>query len=315
MAGMRRFDPKHVRALLLLLVVVALACDPAPRAQAPPSAVAQASPAPPDLPAAEPALPAVEAFAAQAAMACASAAQAIALVPLDGDPLAAQAGRADVRAAVRHFRAVAASWTQAAEDLFAFGLPEDKRGQELVAALDILALRATQLADALGGGDKQAAQAAAAGYDQAFAEADWRGRNLGLRPLGVCARPQPGRGPRQRVRLIATDFAFSAPALSAGRARIIVRNRGHEAHQLFVVPLRRAGTLTQAVEADRRGDRPGRYLAGAGATSAVLYPGERDVMDVRLEAGPYALLCFVPSQDGTPHAYKGMAREIFVQAR
>jgi len=43
-------------------------------------------------------------------------------------------------------------------------------------------------------------------------------------------------------------------------------------------------------------------------------PGGEDTeyLNIELEPGTYALTCFIPGPDGTPHAFTGMAVEITV---
>lgn len=306
-----------VRRLVTLLLVAALAaCDPAPSTDSStlPTDGPGVNAAQPELPAADPVAPSVAEFAAEAASACATAAAVLDARPLRGDPLAPYAKRRDVRAAVQHYSAAARGWTAAAETLFAFGTPEDPRGQRFIAALDVVAMRSRQVAEALAAGDEELAQSMLGAAEQAMYEADTAARELGLGPLSHCGEPSPRLAGRQRIVVDAVDFGFRTPAEPAqpGAARFVLRNRGVEEHQLFVVPLREPGTLRAAVAADRRGERLDAFLAGRGAATAVARPGERMTLDMELEPGPYGFLCFVASPDGTPHAFKGMALEVTV---
>lgn len=306
-----------MRRLLVVLVLAALAaCDSAPSTDtsAPAGDAPARDAAPPELPAADPVAPSVADFAAEAASACATAAAVLDARPLRGDPLAPYARRRDVRAAVQHYSAAARGWSAAAETLFAFGTPEDPRGQRLIAALDVVAMRSRQVAEALAAGDKGLAQSMLGAAEQAVYEADTAARDLGLGPLTQCGEPAPRLAGRQRIVVDGVDFDFRtrAEAIAPGATRFVLRNRGVEEHQLFVVPLREPGTLGAAVAADRRGERLDKFLAGRGAATAVARPGERMTLDMELEPGPYGFLCFVASPDGTPHAFKGMLREVTV---
>lgn len=302
------------RLLVLLLIAAVAACDPAPTQPGaqPTGAISEA--AAPELPAADPVPPSLQAFAAEAEAACAAAVAAIEAAPLRGDPLASYAKRRDVRAAARHYSAAAREWSEAAGALFAFGTPAGPRGQRFIAALDVLAMRSRQVAQALSQGDDEATQSTLAAAEQALYEADSAGRALGLGPLEDCGEATLRAAGRRRVVVKAVDFEFllAADGVRAGATRFVLRNRGEEEHQLFVVPLREPGTLGAAVAADRRGDPPGPFLAGRGEATAVALPGERTTLDVVLERGPYGFICYVPSPDGTPHAFKGMWREINV---
>lgn len=257
----------------------------------------------------------MEAFAAEATAACATAVARLEARPLRGDPLAPYARRRDARAAVRHYSAAARAWDDAAGRLFAIGIPDDDRGQRFVAALDVLSMRSRQVAEALAQPDTETAQLSLAAMEQALYEADAAGRELAMGPLLECGAVIPRLRGRQRVIVNAVDFDFRVveDVLSPGATRFVVRNRGTEEHQLFVVPLREPGTLSAAVAADRRGERLAPFLAGRGAATAVARPGERVVLDVDLERGPYGFVCYVASPDGTPHAFKGMALETAVR--
>ena len=294
-----------------ILTCLLLACDPASIDRAAPTAPPSMA-APGDLAAVEPPPPSVAAFAAEAAQACVAARAELEARPLRGDPVASQARRADVRAAVRHYRQASRVWTAAAGRLFGFGLPDDDRGQRFVSALDVLAMRSRQVVDALGGGERDAVQAALAAAEQALGHADAIARELDLGPLMHCGTVPGPLGGRTRVRVTARDFDFRVGPLTPGGTRLVVRNRGVEDHQLFVVPLREPGVLAAAIAADRRGQPLDGFLSGRGNASPVVAPGQRAVLDVDLEAGPYGFVCFVASEDGTPHAYKGMAVEVTV---
>jgi hypothetical protein len=257
----------------------------------------------------------LEVFTAEAQAVCSTAVAALEARPLRGDPLAAYATRRDVRAAAQHYSAAARGWSDAASTLFAFGTPDDPRGQRFIAALDVLAMRSRQVAQALRAGDTEEAQAMLGAAEQASYEADAAGRDLGLGPLTHCGEGAVRDAGRRRVVVNGVDFAFrmAGETLRAGATRFVLRNRGAEEHQLFVVPLRQPGSLAAAVAADRRGEPLGSFLAGRGATTAVARPAERVTVDVELKPGPYGLLCYVTSPDGTPHAFKGMALEIAVE--
>ena len=303
----------------LVIVVLLGACtaaDPPIASRTPPSPAATSRPSSPASPsslaAAEPAPPTLAQFRRQAKLACRAAGATIARAPLRGDPLSTSARPADVRAAIGYYRTSATAWATAAGQLWEFGLPERRAAEKLITTLDTIGQYSQRVAEFLQQGDQPSAQGALGAADSALQEANRIARVIGIGSLEDCGRtvtrlrdPQP-----QRVR--ATDFAFSVGAVPKGQVRFVLHNDGLEDHQLFVVPLRASGTLADAVREDRAGGRPGAFLAGEGVSSPVVRPGQRARLDVRLRPGPYGLVCFVASEDGTPHAYKGMATEIFV---
>ena len=299
------------------VVLLLAACVPGGRAPEP-SAAPTAGPvpaseaAPGQLPAAEPALPSLAEFRARAADACAEATARTAAAPLRGDPLHPAARPADRHAAVRHFRAAAAAWTQAAGDLWDFGLPERGVGQRLITALDTYAQYSHQTAELVRAGDRAGAQAGLAAVDDARQTADRFAQRLGIGRLAECGVVAARLPSPRRVMVDAGDFFFTVGEVRPGATRFAVRTRGGEPHQLVVVRLAAAGALDDAVRADRRQSDPGAFLRGNRAISTVVGPGGRTTLDVRLRAGSYGFVCALASEDGTPHAYKGMAQEVAV---
>lgn len=321
------FDTAHTREvhhggmrLFVLLAVALAACTPSssppPAAQAPVPAAPPAASAPapqPQLPAAEPAAPTLRQFRRQAETACAAAAREVNAYPLAGDPLRDDATAQDRRAAVAHYRAMAGAWRKVAEDLWVFGLPDEKAGELLITRVDTVAQYSQQTAEFLDDGDLPTAQAAVAAVEESLRNADAIARRIGMTPISECGLKVRRLSGVTPVPVDAFDFDFDAGAVSAGPTRFVMRNRGRERHQLFVVRLRNGGTLAEAIRADRAGQTPSQFLAGDGDVSPVALPGGRTTVDVRLRQGAYGLVCFVASPDGTPHAYKGMATEIFVE--
>ena len=302
---------------LCVLVVIVCACTPAPVPQARPTQpgradVAPTATPPTQLPAAEPVGPSLAAFRRRAAKACDNAMTAISAAPLDGDPLRPGARPRHVEAAIAHYRTMSAAWTAAAEDLWDFGTPPQRIGEQLITSLDTVGQYSSQTAELLAAGDHAGAQAGVSAVDSTLQHTNSVTRRLGIGRLDDCgARPARLRN-AARVQVTAYDFAFTADTPRAGPTRFVLRNDGSEPHHVFVVRLREQGTVADAVRADRFEQRPGDFLAGAGQTSPVAAPGETVNLDVRLQPGVYGLLCFVASDDGTPHAYKGMATEVIV---
>ena len=304
---------RWICAVVLLLVACQPGGDPTARPSPSNLQALGTDQAPEGLAAAEPELPSLSAFRRRAQQACATATAAIASNPLRGDPLRPQARGADVHAAVAHYRAAAAAWTAAAGDLWDFGIPKQKVGQKLITALDTLAQYDHQAAELLRSGDSGGAQAALGAVHAATNEADRFAQRLGIGRLQDCGPPRPSIRRSRPVAVTAQDFSFSAEDVAAGPTRFVLTNAGREPHHLFVVRLAQAGTLNEAVRADRRQSSPGEFLRRQSAVSVTADPGTTTALDMRLKPGPYGLLCFVASEDGTPHAYKGMALEIDVR--
>lgn len=300
------------------VMLLVAACVPGGQASDPsatpptPGQVTASDAVPGQLPAAEPQLPSLDEFRAEAAQACVRATATIAGAPLRRDPLHPTARPADRNAAVRHLRASSSAWTKAAGDLWDFGLPERPVGERLITALDTLAQYSHQTAELLQAGDDAGAQAGLDAVDDASLQADRIAMRLGIGRLGECGVVSARLPSPRRVRVDAEDFFFGVADVQPGPTRFVVRNRGTEPHHLAIVRLAEPGTLDDAVRADRRQEDPAAFLGDGRAVSKIVDPGGRTTLDVRMPPGPYGLLCFVASEDGTPHAYKGMAQEIIV---
>ena len=304
----------RIRKALVLLVAVLGACSWEQPA-AVPSATPMPNPsaAPTNLAAADPAAPTLHAFRREATRACATARAQVETAALRGDPLRAGVRQRDIRAAIGHFRAAATAWTQAAGRLWEFGLPDRRAAQKLITALDTWAQYSQQTADFLQSGERASAQAALGAADAARRDVNRIARLIGMPAVEECGRTPPTlRNPR-REPVTAADFTFGVGAVGPGPTRFVLRNDGDEDHQLTIIRLRSPGTVDDAVRQDRADGNPARFLRGVPRTSRVVGAGQRGRLDVRLRPGPYALVCFVASPDGTPHAYKGMATEIFVE--
>ncbi len=121
------------------------------------------------------------------------------------------------------------------------------------------------------------------------------------------------------VTVTLNDFAFTgAPAsLSAGETTIKVVNAGQEPHEMNLLKLKgvTAGELREAMlnaspEQPLPSPRPFDFAGGYQA----IMPGEDGWVNLDLEAGEYALICFVPSpaRDFAPHFALGMFTSITV---
>jgi hypothetical protein len=112
----------------------------------------------------------------------------------------------------------------------------------------------------------------------------------------------------------AVEYTFSAEGLTAGSQSIAFENAGEEPHHLVGAPL-----LPGKTEADvkafvetEKGAPP--IDESKAFNTAIVSGGESSVVDLRLESGDYAFLCFIPDRaGGPPHAAKGMATVVTVE--
>lgn len=121
--------------------------------------------------------------------------------------------------------------------------------------------------------------------------------------------------PRAAARLDAYEFAFRTSGLKAGRTAVDFRNTGREPHHVFFAPMRTGASLAEV----RRFFTGTNYVGvppvddvGTRDT-VVLEGGERQVTELDLRSGRYALLCFVRNRGGgPPHTKLGMIDEVRV---
>lgn len=111
------------------------------------------------------------------------------------------------------------------------------------------------------------------------------------------------------VRVTMDEFRYGAPeSFPAGRVVIRTRNAGDLNHDLVVIEIPQdLPPLGEQLQSDAR---------RATTTVSILppqKPGEQTAFALDLEPGRYGMLCFVPGDDGTPHALEGMHREFRVE--
>lgn len=129
--------------------------------------------------------------------------------------------------------------------------------------------------------------------------------------------PQTSRpAPRAPARVEALDFSFRVSGLHAGRNSVDFDNTGAEQHHAFFVPMRRGADLAEVrrffTEQSSIGPPP--VDAEATRETVVLEGGERQITQLDLRAGRYALLCVVRGRAGGPqHVALGMINEVTVR--
>jgi hypothetical protein len=125
---------------------------------------------------------------------------------------------------------------------------------------------------------------------------------------GEAALPSPA------PRIDATEYSFEATGLEAGRGQVLVENKGSEPHFLEAARLRPGKTVADVRRffREEKGEPPADFERGFATT--VIDGGTKQVVDLQLERGDYALICFVPDRKGgPPHAEKGMISQATVR--
>jgi hypothetical protein len=132
-----------------------------------------------------------------------------------------------------------------------------------------------------------------------------------VRPLVVAGERPDAAAPVVTGEIAMHDYGFDLPTLTAGPQVLRVVNNGKEIHEIHVARIPEGMTFDQFMASLTSGAEPvGEDLGGNGALS----PGLANWWQADLAAGTYAVLCFVPSPDGTPHMMKGMAQPLVVSA-
>lgn len=115
------------------------------------------------------------------------------------------------------------------------------------------------------------------------------------------------------VTVTASEFAFAAPAtIPAGLTTVRLVNQGKEMHHVQLVRLEGGHTVQELMELARTEGEPMPEWATFVGGPNVHAPGAHSDATVVLEAGEYALVCFIPSPDGVPHIAKGMVKPLTV---
>lgn len=113
----------------------------------------------------------------------------------------------------------------------------------------------------------------------------------------------------------ADDHTFDAPSrVPAGRTAVRLVNRGQELHHVQLVRLDDGRTLVDLLETLSGGGPPPVWAHEVGGPNVALPGGGEFTAVMDLLPGTYALLCVIPSPDGTLHVAKGMSRSLTVAA-
>jgi hypothetical protein len=117
------------------------------------------------------------------------------------------------------------------------------------------------------------------------------------------------------VHIVAKDYTFDSPAqIPAGLTTLHLMNQGKEAHQAELIKLTEGKTYEDfmaAVRAMTQNTPPPSWVVFDGGPNAAAPAGTAESTQT-LEAGNYALVCFIPSTDGQSQIMKGMSRGLVV---
>lgn len=120
----------------------------------------------------------------------------------------------------------------------------------------------------------------------------------------------------KEVTLTAKEFSFDAPdTISAGLVSLKLVNQGQQMHHVQLARLSDGKTyadLMEGLKTMKPGSPPPPWMHDVAGPNSPVPGGGESVALVPLEAGTYAILCFIPGPDGVPHVMKGMSRALTV---
>jgi plastocyanin len=122
--------------------------------------------------------------------------------------------------------------------------------------------------------------------------------------------------PAGDAELTLQDFAYVGLSdMTAGQHTVAVTNEGPQPHEATLVKLNEGTTVEQVVQAFTSTEAPSGPPPWTSAGGiAGLAAGSTATMDIEVEAGDYAFICFVPDPaSGKPHAALGMVGGLTVQ--
>jgi hypothetical protein len=115
------------------------------------------------------------------------------------------------------------------------------------------------------------------------------------------------------VTITAKEFSYEAPAeIPAGLTTLRLVSAGQEMHHATLIKLEDGKSFADFTKAMQKpGPLPTWAVEEGGPNPPHPNGGVAETTQM-LEPGNYAIVCFVPSADGTPHVAKGMMRPITV---
>ena len=130
-----------------------------------------------------------------------------------------------------------------------------------------------------------------------------------MKPLTVTGAKGTPVEPRADVTIKLVDYGFDITGqVAAGKRVIHVVNQAGQPHELFLARLNPGKSATDLAQWAEKLEGPPPGVPMGGATP--MEKGRSVYLNVTLEAGKYALLCFVPdAKDGKPHVQHGMTTQ------
>ena len=142
---------------------------------------------------------------------------------------------------------------------------------------------------------------------------------FGTAAAGLLASPAAAKGSGNTLEVQAGEYAYTVKGNPhSGWVTIKFDNLGQENHMLAVVQVKPNVTAKQVKAAAISNDDAAFKKIAAGdpdrgfGTPQLIGPGESTQTISQLPAGRFALMCFVPAPDGSPHIAHGMVTTLDV---
>lgn len=133
----------------------------------------------------------------------------------------------------------------------------------------------------------------------------------GATPIAAATKPAgtPAANTLPELKVDSADFSFNLPdSIPAGWVKVTLSNSGKEPHHAQIARLNDGVTLQDFEAAMKQGEQALMQKITLEGGPAAIAPGGHAEVILNLRPGQYALLCFLPSPDGTPHLAKGMIK-------
>ncbi len=112
----------------------------------------------------------------------------------------------------------------------------------------------------------------------------------------------------------ATEYSFKATGLKTGKNEVLFDNKGGQPHFVVGLPINQGKSIddVKTFLKEEKGKPP--FTEQGSFDTAISEGGGKQVVNLELKKGNYALVCFIPDrQGGPPHVAKGMISEATVE--
>ena len=125
--------------------------------------------------------------------------------------------------------------------------------------------------------------------------------------------PTEGSGEAQLIHVTAEEYMFNGipETLAPGSYEFHFENVGKEDHELAMAAITTDISVDELLKLKEKEQM--KNIEIVGGTFAKSGEVAKEPLAAELEAGRYVAVCFVPTKEGTPHAFEGMVHEFTVE--